>query len=837
MGKKAGSVDWRKRVQIEYAKLRQQKKSRHQDDIKMSWLRNRTIIEDGIKNQGESCAVWVCSEDPPSHSQFIRRAEVKDNEGKIQSIPIKIINSVNPIPNMFTWANIQQNFMVEDETVLHNIPYMGDEVLDQDGMFIEELIKNYDGKVHGDREGGIIEDDIFVSLVNSLRELEQEDDKEKGESTETDTNTKDTIVKDENEIIIDQRKAANNSFIPSETIFNAIALVFPEMGNTSKLCDKFIQLTETRNLVNKECTPNIDGPDSVSTDFEHTMHSFNTLFCRRCFKYDCFLHKPPQLRPTTKRRGPDLKLGTEPCSADCYMLLDGVSKQENSPQKSQQDGVKAGKIPKNMSMDSGNEASSEDSNDSNTRESTSRSMPTTAGNSGTSTPADRERQREKLSAVERWERNEKAESRSGNSSASGSRRSSFSGVDLPKDLKKPSFKGVDRSEGGGERSGGNSGNTSSNNGGGGSNRVGGNQGGGGRSNSDLKNGRKELRGLGQVAQIDAALAKEINPMKQITGTKEDVWSGGEESLFRVLYRLFPGNYCAIAQMMVTKLCKQIYERAAQEKDYLDTESQKEYTPPKKKKKKNQQRMWSNHCKKIQLKKDNGPDPVHNYFPCDHPGQPCDDTCPCVKATNFCEKFCLCSSDCTNRFPGCRCKAQCTTKQCPCFLAVRECDPDLCTLCGADQYDVSKISCRNVQVQRGLGKKLFMAPSDVAGWGIFIKESAFKNEFISEYCGEIISQDEADRRGKVYDKYMCSFLFNLNNEYVVDATRKGNKIRFANHSINPNCTAKVLSVNGDHRIGIFAKRYIQPGEELFFDYRYGPTEQLRFVGIEREMEFL
>lgn len=89
----------------------------------------------------------------------------------------------------------------------------------------------------------------------------------------------------------------------------------------------------------------------------------------------------------------------------------------------------------------------------------------------------------------------------------------------------------------------------------------------------------------------------------------------------------------------------------------------------------------------------------------------------------------------------------------------------------------------------------------------------------EYIGEVISQEEAERRGQLYDKQNLSYLFNLSSDRCVDANRRGNVTRFINHSSTPNCEVRTLFVNGDHRLGFFTTTDVAAESELFFDYRY------------------
>lgn len=159
----------------------------------------------------------------------------------------------------------------------------------------------------------------------------------------------------------------------------------------------------------------------------------------------------------------------------------------------------------------------------------------------------------------------------------------------------------------------------------------------------------------------------------------DEWSHAEKTLINVISKICLNNYCNIAKIL-NRSCLEIYAYAQHIKD-IETGNDNDDDNNGGKKKKKKQNKWSVHCKKFQ-QKDSTTKILSNYIPCEHTESICDETCSCVRNKTFCEKYCACSNDCPERFPGCRCKAQCNTNQCPCYSAVRECDPDICGTCGA-----------------------------------------------------------------------------------------------------------------------------------------------------------
>ncbi|KAG5627808.1 hypothetical protein H5410_013026 [Solanum commersonii] len=160
-----------------------------------------------------------------------------------------------------------------------------------------------------------------------------------------------------------------------------------------------------------------------------------------------------------------------------------------------------------------------------------------------------------------------------------------------------------------------------------------------------------------------------------------------------------------------------------------------------------------------------------YNPCGC--QPmCGKHCPCLQNGTCCEKYCGCSKSCKNRFRGCHCaKSQCRSRQCPCFAAGRECDPDVCRNCWVSCGDGSlgepprqgEGQCGNMRLLLRQQQRILLSKSDVAGWGAFLKNPVYKNDYLGEYTGELISHREADKRGKIYDRANSSFLFDLNDQ--------------------------------------------------------------------------
>ncbi|RVD81134.1 uncharacterized protein DFL_009010 [Arthrobotrys flagrans] len=139
-----------------------------------------------------------------------------------------------------------------------------------------------------------------------------------------------------------------------------------------------------------------------------------------------------------------------------------------------------------------------------------------------------------------------------------------------------------------------------------------------------------------------------------------------------------------------------------------------------------------------------------------------------------------------------------------------------TLAAVDVHDV--INFNQLKKRK---KPVRFARSAIHNWGLYAMENISNNEMIIEYVGEIVRQQVADLREKNYLRsgIGSSYLFRIDETTVIDATKKGGIARFINHSCTPNCTAKIIKVEGTKRIVIYALRDIHKDEELTYDYKF------------------
>lgn len=134
-------------------------------------------------------------------------------------------------------------------------------------------------------------------------------------------------------------------------------------------------------------------------------------------------------------------------------------------------------------------------------------------------------------------------------------------------------------------------------------------------------------------------------------------------------------------------------------------------------------------------------------------------------------------------------------------------------------------CTNRQFSQRKYASLEIKRAGKKGFGLFAKEDLQAGQFLVEYVGEVLDEEEYIRRKQFYEgSHQRHYYFmNIGNGEVVDATRKGGVGRFINHSCAPNCETQKWVVQGEISIGLFTLKDIAAGTELTFDYnfeRYG-----------------
>ncbi|KAK2502682.1 hypothetical protein MC885_000213, partial [Smutsia gigantea] len=135
------------------------------------------------------------------------------------------------------------------------------------------------------------------------------------------------------------------------------------------------------------------------------------------------------------------------------------------------------------------------------------------------------------------------------------------------------------------------------------------------------------------------------------------------------------------------------------------------------------------------------------------------TCNCKKPDDDTRKGCV--DDCLNR------------------MIFAECSPNTCP-CGEQ--------CCNQRIQRHEWVQcLERFRAEEKGWGIRTKEPLKAGQFIIEYLGEVVSEQEfRNRMIEQYHNHSDHYCLNLDSGMVIDSYRMGNEARFINHSCDPNC---------------------------------------------------
>lgn len=168
------------------------------------------------------------------------------------------------------------------------------------------------------------------------------------------------------------------------------------------------------------------------------------------------------------------------------------------------------------------------------------------------------------------------------------------------------------------------------------------------------------------------------------------------------------------------------------------------------------------------------------------------TCNCKRSDNLVDWGCV--EDCLNR------------------MIFAECSPNTCP-CGE--------RCSNQRIQRHEWVQcLERFRAEGKGWGIRTKQPLRASQFIIEYLGEVVSEQEfRNRMIEQYHNHNDHYCLSLDSGMVIDSYRMGNEARFINHSCDPNCEMQKWSVNGVYRIGLYALKDMPAGTELTYDYNF------------------